>query len=194
MNEKTESESSTCSELRNIDIDQALIGILDSVDYERSIASAIPKSNLISILHRGTELLMDEPMLLEIDLGPQGAIVGDIHGRMADLMNIFVDAGLPSKTKFLFLGDYVDRGPQQLETLLFILLLKMRWPGHVYMLRGNHETVEMNKQYQFADVCERTYGQHVYEHFATLFDVMPVAAIVNGKMKRCAAMAEFRSG
>ncbi|KHN79880.1 Serine/threonine-protein phosphatase PP1 [Toxocara canis] len=75
-------------------------------------------------------------------------------------------------------GDYVDRGSHQIETFLFVLLMKLRWPNRVYMLRGNHETYELNATQQFFAACKRAFGnENIYHVFGRLFDIMPVAAI-----------------
>lgn len=44
-------------------------------------------------------------------------------------------------------GDFLDRGPMQNEILLFVLLMKIRWPEYVYVLRGNHELYDLTKFY-----------------------------------------------
>ena len=69
-------------------------------------------------------------------------VVGDLHGDLETLGRILKRAGdrvLERGGLIAFLGDYVDRGPKQLETLLSVLKLKLEYPGNVVALRGNHE-------------------------------------------------------
>ena len=45
---------------------------------------------------------------------------------------------------FVFLGDYVDRGMSCLECVAYLLCMKLTLPHKVYLLRGNHETRDVN--------------------------------------------------
>lgn len=76
-------------------------------------------------------------MLLKVD----GAVtIGtDIHGQYYDLLRFINMAGIPPKTQYLFLGDYVDRGKQSLESICLLLAFKVKHPDKVHLLRGNHE-------------------------------------------------------
>jgi hypothetical protein len=51
---------------------------------------------------------------------------------------------MPPTTKLLFLGDYADRGGKGLEVLFLLLAMKLLHPQHVDLLRGNHETSQVN--------------------------------------------------
>lgn len=66
--------------------------------------------------------------------------VGDVHGRL-DLLRSAVNAiaehAEGSDFRLVFLGDYVDRGPDACGVIDFLMELQTRWP--VICLKGNHE-------------------------------------------------------
>ena len=84
-----------------------------------------------------SELLMEESNVQPV-MSPV-TIVGDIHGQFFDLINLLGTGGWPPMTSYVFLGDFVDRGHNSVETLTLLLCLKLKYPGHVTLLRGNHE-------------------------------------------------------
>jgi serine/threonine-protein phosphatase PP1 catalytic subunit len=71
--------------------------------------------------------------------------VGDTHGQYTDLIRLFEMGGFPPSSNYLFLGDYVDRGKQSLETFLLLLCYKIKFPENFFILRGNHESANVTK-------------------------------------------------
>ena len=117
-----------------------------------------------------------------INLTPPLYICGDLHGQFTDLLRVFNSCRAPPNSTFLFLGDYVDRGKQSIEVICLLLALKLRYPKNVYMLRGNHECVEMAEMFGFAAECKKKVSDSILYTFNEVFETMPLAAVVGKKI------------
>ncbi|KAH8277973.1 hypothetical protein KR018_011402 [Drosophila ironensis] len=141
------------------------------------------KDVIEALVLKARDVIMGQPMLLELKAPLK--ICGDIHGQFSDLMRIFKRCGFPPSTNYLFLGDYVDRGKQSLETICLLLAYKIRYPEKIFLLRGNHECASINRIYGFFDEMKRRHSVRLWHTFTDCFDRLPVAAIVGGRIFCC---------
>ena len=134
------------------------------------------------ILKQARDIFKDEPLLLEFDLdnSEEAIVLGDIHGNMQTLMKI-IDIINQEKPKLVIsLGDIVDRGANQLECLIVVLALKILKHDCFYILRGNHETLEMNQAYGFFhDFLQRFKDYNKFSEILAVYNMLPICAIVN---------------
>lgn len=79
---------------------------------------------------RSRDLLIGQPMLLELEAPIK--VCGDVHGQYYDLLRLFEYGGFPPESNYLFLGDYVDRGKQSLETICLLLAYKIKYPENFF--------------------------------------------------------------
>ncbi|MDR7664642.1 metallophosphoesterase [Methanosarcina sp. Z-7115] len=137
------------------------------------------KEELLLLLPKIDSILESELAVLRIDAEPI-MLVGDIHGDMQALEFIIGKREEINCKNILFLGDYVDRGLQGTEILLRLFRMKIEDPQHIFLLRGNHESVDMNLYYGFFEEIglDRSFLLRV----SRTYEKMPVAAVLSGHM------------
>lgn len=155
----------------------------DMIDKMTKLAEAKPgtsaeleEADIISLCKQVREVFLAEKMVLELKAPIK--ICADLHGQFYDLLRIFEYGNSPVISSYLFLGDYVDRGKQSVETMCLLFAYKLLDPGCIYLLRGNHETSKINRIYGFYDECKRRYSVKVYKAFCNAFNCMPMMAVI----------------
>lgn len=148
----------------------------------------ISKLNLEDIFKITSEakgIFQNENLLLEFNVREteEAYVIGDVHGNMQSLLKLFELINKNNPKLVIFLGDIVDRGPRQMECLIFVLILKILKPQTFYILRGNHETLEMNQAYGFFyEFAQRFNNYDGFEEILAVYDMLPICSIINNSI------------
>ena len=140
-----------------------------------------PKDSVLALIGETIDTLTDQPPAPRIN--HKVIVVGDLHGNFHDLVRILIINGLPPKTNYVFLGDYVDRGEYSLEIMILLFTLLNCYPSNVTLLRGNHEHKEINGEYGFKENISSVYSDaDIWEEFNKAFCYLPIACILFNKI------------
>ena len=139
----------------------------------------LEKADLLELINLFQAQIKSEPKILKIQ--DPVTVVGDIHGQFYDLLKLLEVGGSPETTKYLFLGDYVDRGAFSIECVLLLCAIKLNYKTTVLMLRGNHECRQMTSFFNFKQECEIKYDLEVYDKIMEAFDCLPISCLINEK-------------
>ena len=181
LNDTSSSPGMGMGALKSIDLDDMITRLLDA-GYSTKVTKTVCLKNaeITAICTAARELFLSQPALLELSAPVK--IVGDVHGQYTDLIRLFEMCGFPPSSNYLFLGDYVDRGKQSLETILLLLCYKLKYPENFFLLRGNHECANVTRVYGFYDECKRRCNIKIWKTFIDTFNCLPIASIVAGKI------------
>lgn len=135
---------SGAEQVRTFDIDDMINRLLEAgYSTSKLPKPALKNAEITAVCTAAREVFLSQPTLIE--LSPPVKIVGDTHGQYQDLLRLFEMCGFPPQANYLFLGDYVDRGKQSLETILLLLCYKIKYPENFFLLRGNHECANVTR-------------------------------------------------
>jgi serine/threonine-protein phosphatase 6 catalytic subunit len=127
------------------------------------------------------ELLIEESNVQPVQAPV--TICGDIHGQFHDLLELFAKGGEIPNTRYIFMGDFVDRGYNSVETFELLMCLKLKYPAYITLLRGNHETRQITTVYGFFDEIIRKYGNaNPWKYCTEVFDYLGIGAVVEGEI------------
>ncbi|MHA3963126.1 MAG: metallophosphoesterase [Candidatus Thorarchaeota archaeon SMTZ1-45] len=111
--------------------------------------------------------------------------VGDLHGEFNSVLSVQDLFEKYKNYNFVFLGDYADRGPAQVETFNMVMALTLSDPERAIMLRGNHESDEVAQRYGFYTEVMRKFSYEIYSKYLEVFQVLPMAAINHNSIFAC---------
>ncbi|CAP35614.2 Protein CBG18099 [Caenorhabditis briggsae] len=164
-----------------LDIDELIVKILSVGHAEKSMTKTVKEQDLMALCNLAKKSFLLQPVMVEVEAPIK--VCGDVHGQYSDVIRLFNIARFPPHSNYIFLGDYVDRGRQNLELITLFLCYKIKFFDRFYMLRGNHECPAVNRVYGFYEECNKRYAStRLWLAFQEAFAAMPFTGLVSGRI------------
>ncbi|CAD5224496.1 unnamed protein product [Bursaphelenchus okinawaensis] len=170
-------------EKKEDEVDQLIRSIWAFIyGYSESAPMAFPTSTVLKILIRAEEILMAENSVVDLD----GTVIifGDLQGQADSLLSLISLVEMPPQNVFLFLGNYIGQGFGPHECLFLLLALKIKYPNHIYILKGGLEDPFAMKAHEF---IEGMYlrglfkTSMVWQRIVNVVNQLPIAAVISNK-------------
>ncbi|CAL5993034.1 Serine/threonine-protein_phosphatase [Hexamita inflata] len=132
------------------------------------------------------DAFMQLPAQAHVEIEAPCYIIGDVHAQYYDILTYFKKFGIEN-VKYVFLGDYVDRGYQAIETLMLLFCFKIKYPDNFILLRGNHELADVCTSYSYnncllAEVQERFQSEEIILKLLKVFDYLTLSCAISKKI------------
>ncbi len=111
--------------------------------------------------------------------------VGDLHGELKTLQSVKRIFEKYKNHSMVFLGDYADRGPSQLETFNLVMAMSLKYPDRITMLRGNHEADSIASHYGFFWEIMKKKSNALCQNFNKVFEALPIAGYSDSGIFSC---------
>ncbi|KAL6739886.1 hypothetical protein Aduo_013285 [Ancylostoma duodenale] len=167
--------------MAQLDVDSLMSRLLNVGMAGGRLTTSVSEQELQQCCFVARQVFISQSSLIECE--PPLVVCGDIHGQYSDLLRIFDKNGFPPETNYLFLGDYVDRGRQNIETICLMFCYRIKYSESFFMLRGNHECPAINRVYGFYEECNRRYkSSRLWSSFQDTFNWMPLCGFIAGRI------------
>lgn len=155
--------------------------MLEKLEEKLFLFQKPTRQEIRQVCSKAIDVLSTEANIASVE--PTAIVCGDIHGQYDDLLHIFKTNGTPKRTRYVFLGDYVDRGPNSVETIVLLLLYKVLCPRNIVLLRGNHESRELSETYGlYKEIQTRYHTLESWRILCEVFPFLPLACVVGGRI------------
>jgi protein phosphatase len=130
--------------VKSLTLDE-VVDAANKLDFGRARETAVIVKEILTAERARQSGLRMMGNMAYLPKGGNAIVVGDLHGDESSLIKILKETNFVERVEkgekltLVALGDYIDRGPQQVEVVNLLLELKRNFRDNVVMLRGDHE-------------------------------------------------------